>query len=56
MQVYQSDIPLRIETLTQDQTMNYKLQDLLTKCKVNALTIVDYLESIKNEINPSLSY
>ena len=58
MQIYESDTESRIATLTEglNNELRNKLQDLLKHGKENALNIIDYLQSLKNEINPSLSY
>ncbi len=60
MQVYESDTDTetRIARLTEGLNNEFrnKLQDLLKHSKENALNIFDYLQSFKNEINPSLSY
>ena len=55
VQVYESDTELRIATLTEglNNELRNKLRDLLKHSKENALNIFDYLQSFKNEINPS---
>ena len=55
MQVYESDTELRIATLTKglNNKLRNKLRDILKHSKENALNIFDYLQSFKNEINPS---
>ena len=58
MQVYETDTELRIAAITEglNNELKNKLQDLVKDGKENALDIIDYLHSFKNEINPSLSY
>ena len=58
MQVLQSGIESRIDTLTQglNNEMNNKLTNLLKFSKYNTTTIIDYIDSMRNEINPSTSY
>jgi len=55
VQVYESDTELRIATLTEglNNELRNKLRDILKHSKENALNIFDYLQSFKNEINPS---
>jgi hypothetical protein len=55
VQVYESDTELRIATLTEglNNELRNKLRDLLKHSKENSLNIFDYLQSFKNEINPS---
>ena len=55
MQVYESDTELRIATLTEglNNKLRNKLRDILKHSKENALNIFDFLQSFKNEINPS---
>ncbi|HKX20942.1 MAG TPA: hypothetical protein VJM74_04655, partial [Nitrososphaeraceae archaeon] len=54
----QSGIESRIDTLTQglNNEMNNKLTNLLKFSKYNTTTIIDYIDSMRNEINPSTSY
>ena len=55
MQVIESDTESRIATLTEglNNKLRNKLRDILKHSKENALNIFDYLQSFKNEINPS---
>jgi len=58
VQVIESDTESRIATLTEglNNELRIKLQHLLKHSKENALNLFDYLQSFKNEVNPSLSY
>jgi len=58
VQVLQSGIESRIDTLTRglNHELNNKLTNLLESSKYNTETIIDYIDSMRNEINPSKSY
>ena len=56
--MYDSDSESRIAILTDwlNNELRAKLLELLKHSKENTLNTIDYLQSVKNEINPSLSY